>query len=143
MFEGKHSDLTEKIVKAFYKVYAVLGYGFNEKVYENALVIELRKAGLSAEPQKQIQVYYEGELVGEYFADIVINGLVIVELKAARALAEEHEAQLLNYLKATSMEVGLLLNFGPKSDVKRKVYDNELKGSLVWSKLEFSPRQTN
>ena len=94
MFKGKHSDLTEKIIKAFYKVYAVLGYGFNEKVYENALVIELRKAGLSAEPQKQIHVYYEGELVGEYFADVVINGSVIIELKAVRALAEEHEAQL-------------------------------------------------
>jgi GxxExxY protein len=101
MFEGKHSDLTEKIIKAFYKVYAALGYGFNEKVYENALVIELKKAGLSVEPQKQIQVFYDGELVGDYFADIVINQCVI-ELKAVRAVAEEHEAQLLNYLKATS-----------------------------------------
>ena len=140
MFEGKHSDLTEKVIKAFYKVYAVLGYGFSEKVYENALVIELRKAGLFAEPQKKIQVYYEGELVGEYFADIIVNERVIIELKAVRALVEEHEAQLLNYLKASSIEVGLLLNFGPKSDVKRKVYDNEIKGSLIWSKLDLSPQ---
>ena len=142
MFEGKHSDLTEKIIKAFYKVHAVLGYGFNEKVYENALVIEMKKLGLSAEPQKQIQVYYENELVGDYFADIVVNDTVIIELKAVRALAEEHEAQLLNYLKATRIEVGLLLNFGPKSELKRKVYDNELKGSFLWSKLEFLPENT-
>jgi GxxExxY protein len=112
MFEGKHSELTEKIIKAFHKVYATLGYGFNEKVYENALVIELKKVGLVVEPQKRIQVHYEGEVVGEYLADIVINDCVIVELKAARTLAEEHEAQLLNYLKATRLEVGLLFNFG-------------------------------
>jgi GxxExxY protein len=114
MFEGKHSDLTERIIKAFYKVHSVLGYGFNEKVYENALVIELRKPGVLAEAQKQIQVYYQGNLVGEYFADIVVNQCIIVELKAARALAEEHEAQLLNYLKATPIEVGLLLNSDPR-----------------------------
>lgn len=142
MFEGKHSDLTERIIKAFYKVHSVLGYGFNEKVYENALVIELRKAGILAEAQKQIQVYYQGDLVGEYFADIVVNQCIIVELKAARALAEEHEAQLLNYLKATPIEVGLLLNFGPKAEVKRKVYDNVLKGSLTWSQADSRPPRT-
>ena len=141
MFDGKHADLTEKIIKAFYKVYSVLGYGFNEKVYENAIVFELKRLGLSAEQQKRIEVYYENELVGDYLADIVVNDCVIIELKAVREVAEEHEAQLLNYLKATRIEVGLRLNFGAQSEVKRKVYDNERKGSLLWSKLEFSPQK--
>jgi len=140
MFEGKHSDVTDKIIRAFHKVYAALGYGFNEKVYENALVLELRKTGLVVEAQKRIEVHYEGEVVGEYLADIVVNGCVIVELKAARALAEEHEAQLLNYLKATRLEVGLLFNFGAKAEIKRKVYDNDLKGTLEWTRLNFSPK---
>jgi GxxExxY protein len=109
-----------------------LGYGFNEKVYENALAIELRKAGLKVVKQQEIVVYYEGENVGDYRADMVVDDAVIVELKAARELAEEHEAQLLNYLKATTVEVGLLLNFGVKAEHKRKVYDNDRKGSLAW-----------
>ena len=132
MFAGKHSDLTEKIIGAFFTVYKRLGYGFSEKVYENALVLELRKLGLKVEQQKRIPVYYDGQVVGEYFADIVVNGIVIIELKAVRQLLKEHEAQLLNYLKATTIEVGLLLNFGPKAEFKRKVYDNERKGSLAW-----------
>ena len=133
MFEGKHSDVTEKIIQAFFKVYNVLGYGFSEKVYQNSLAIELAKLGLQVEPQKQIEVYYDGYVVGEYFADMVINGCVIIELKAVRQLLDEHEAQLLNYLKATPIEVGLLLNFGPKAEFKRKVYDNARKGSLDWT----------
>jgi GxxExxY protein len=133
MADGKHADLTEKIIGAFYKVYNTLGYGFSEKVYENALAIELRKLGLKVEQQARIVVYYESEVVGEYQADLVVNDVVIVELKAARQLADEHEAQLLNYLKATPIEVGLLLNFGPKAEIKRKVYDNERKGSLAWT----------
>jgi GxxExxY protein len=135
MAEGKHADLTEKIIGAFYRVSNTLGYGFSEKVYENALAIELRKLGLKVEQQARIVVYYEGEVVGEYQADLVVNGVVIVELKAVRQLADEHEAQLLNYLKATPIEVGLLLNFGPKADIKRKVYDNERKGSLAWTQM--------
>ena len=135
MAEGKHADLTEKIIGAFYKVYNTLGYGFSEKVYENALAYELRKLGLKVEQQARIVVYYESEVVGEYQADLVVNGVVIVELKAARQLADEHEAQLLNYLKATPIEVGLLLNFGPKAEIKRKVYDNERKGSLAWTQM--------
>ncbi len=134
MAEGKHADLTEKIIGAFYRVYNTLGYGFSEKAYENALAIELRKLGLKVEQQARIVVYYEGEVVGEYQADLVVNDVVIVELKAVRQLADEHEAQLLNYLKATPIEVGLLLNFGPKAEIKRKVYDNERKGSLAWTK---------
>jgi len=133
MFEGKHSDVTKKIIQAFFKVYNVLGYGFSEKVYQNSLAIELAKLGLQVEQQKQIEVYYDSHVVGEYFADMVINGCVIIELKAVRQLLDEHEAQLLNYLKATPIEVGLLLNFGPKAEFKRKVYDNARKGSLDWT----------
>jgi GxxExxY protein len=132
--ESKHADLTRQIIGAFYKVYNGLGYGFSEKVYENSLIIELKKLGLQVEQQRQLVVYYEGVEVGEYFADIVMDNAVIVELKAAQTLTSDHEAQLLNYLKATTIEVGLLLNFGPKAEVKRKIYDNERKGSLAWIK---------
>jgi GxxExxY protein len=109
-----------------------LGYGFLEKVYENAMVIELRKLELKVVPQAQITVYYDGQEVGEYNADLLVEDAVIVELKATRALALENEAQLLNYLKATIYEVGLLLNFGPQPQIMRKIYDNERKGSLSW-----------
>ena len=132
-FEGKHSDLTDIILNAFYKVHRKLGYGFNEKVYENSLAIELRKAGLQVAQQAEIEVFYEGESVGTYFADVIVNDIVMLELKATKQLAEEHEAQLLNYLKATRVEVGLLLNFGPTADMKRRVYDNDHKGSLDWT----------
>lgn len=132
MADGKPADITGKIIGAFFKVYNTLGYGFNEKVYENALAIELRKAGLKVVKQQEIVVYYDGENVGDYRMDIVVNDVVIVELKAVRELAEEHEAQLLNYLKATTIAVGLLLHFGVKAEHKRKVYDNDRKGSLTW-----------
>lgn len=121
MDDLKHRDVTEQIIKAFYTVYHVLGYGFLENVYENALAIELRKMGLQVVPQAKIAVYYAGEVVGEYLADLLVAGAVIVEIKAVRILAEEHEAQLLNYLRATPYEVGLLLNFGPKPSFKRRV----------------------
>jgi GxxExxY protein len=114
------------------RTYNVLGYGFSEKVYQNALVIELLMLGLRAECQKQIPVYYAGQLVGEYFADILVNGVVMLELKVAQRLLDEHEAQLLNCLKITPVEVGLLLNFGSSPTFKRKVYDNDRKGSLAW-----------
>jgi GxxExxY protein len=130
--------VTEKVIGAFFKVYNRLGYGFAEKVHENSLAIELRKLGLQVEQQKSITVYYEEYNVGEYFADILVNGTVILELKAVRHLLDEHEAQLLNYLKATTIEMGLLLNFGPKAEYRRKVYDNELKGTLTWT----NPGQT-
>jgi GxxExxY protein len=133
MFEGKHSDLTEKIIGGFYQVYNHLGYGFSEKVYENALALVLRKMGFEIEQQKPIAVFFEGQLVGEYFVDLLVNGVVVLELKACKQLSEDHEAQLLNYLKATSIEVGLLLNFGLKPQHVRKVYDNARKGSLAWT----------
>lgn len=121
----KHSEITEKIIKAFYKVYNTLGYGFLEEVYQNALFIELASMDLIVEKQEQVKVYYEGEEVGEYFADLIVEECVIVELKAAETLCEEHEFQLINYLKATEIEVGLLLNFGKKPECKRKVFSNK------------------
>ena len=121
----KHSELTEKIIKAFFKVYNTLGYVFLEKVYENALFIELNAMGLCVEKQQQIEVFYEEELVGEYYADLIVDDCIIIELKTAESLCEENEYQLLNYLKATEIEVGLLLNFGKKPEVKRKVFSNE------------------
>jgi len=129
---AKHKALTQQIIGAFYTVYNTLGYGFLEKVYENALAIELRALGLKVEQQARIAVYYAGEVVGEYYADLLINDTVILELKATRTIAPEHEAQLLNYLKATPFEVGLLLNFGPEPQIKRKTYDNERKGEMAW-----------
>jgi len=112
-----HADLTERILQAFYTVYNALGYGFLEKVYENALTVELRRRGLQVEQQVPIRVYYAGEPVGEYFADLGVEGKVILELKAAEAISPAHEAQLLNYLRATGMSVGLLLNFGIHSNL--------------------------
>lgn len=127
MEEYLHKDLTSQVINAFYKVYNILGYGFLEKVYENALCIELKKAGISVEQQKNIKVYYENKMVEDYFADLLVNQLVIVELKAAEVLCEEHHTQLLNYLKATDKEVGLLLNFGKIPEVKRKIFMNKNK----------------
>jgi GxxExxY protein len=123
----KHSEITEQIIAAFYTVYNTLGYGFLEKVFENALVIELRRRGLRVVQQMPITVYYTGEVVGEYFADLLVADLIIVEIKAVKALLVEHEAQLLNYLKATPYEVGLLLNFGPKPEHKRRAFENTRK----------------
>mgnify|MGYP001570900473 FL=1 len=123
----KYSELTEKIIKVFYKVYNTLGYGFLEKVYENALLLEFKYLNLQALSQTPINVLYNGVIIGEYFADILVEGKVILEIKAAKALSVEHEAQLLNYLKATNVEVGLLLNFGPKPEIRRKAFDNSRK----------------
>jgi len=120
----KHNEITDKIIKAFYQVYNTLGYGFLEKVYENALIIELKKLGLIVIAQHSIQVYYDNAVVGDYFADILVENTVIIEIKAAKAIILEHEAQLLNYLRATQLEVGLILNFGPKAEFSRKAFDN-------------------
>ncbi len=131
----KHSELTDLIIKAFYSVYNTLGYGFLEKVYENAVAIELRKLGLQVIQQAPIHVCYDGQLIGEYFADLLDEDRVIVEIKAADSIVEQHEAQLLNYLKATPYEVGLLLNFGPQPQVRRKAFDNDRKGTMNWKKV--------
>ena len=120
-----HEELTEKIIKAFYKVYNTLGYGFLEKVYENALVIELKKMGFHLSQQYNIKVYYDGEIVGDYFADIIVEENVIIELKSPESLRKEHKLQLINYLKATEKEVGLLLNFGKTPEFKRAIFTKD------------------
>src|SRR5215217_7733316 len=133
----KHAEITDKILHVFFKtVYQRLGYGFLEKVYENALAVELRRMGLKVEQQVKIDVFYEGEVVGEYFADLLVEDTVIVELKASRSLLNEHEAQLLNYLRATPYEVGLLLNFGPKAEFRRKSFYNDHKLSITWRRVQ-------
>ena len=132
-FKLKHSDITDKILYAFFKtVYPQLGYGFLEKVYENALALSLRQMGLKVEQQARILVYFANEMVGEYYADLLVEDCVIVELKAAQSLNREHEAQLLNYLRATPYEVGLLLNFGPKPEFRRKAFNNDRKSAQTW-----------
>lgn len=122
-----HRELTQSVLKHFYDVYNELGYGFLERVYQNALYYELKDNGFKVEAQKKIKVYYKKVEVGEYYADIVVNDLVILELKAQDYLVEENEFQLLNYLKSTNCEVGLLLNFGKKPEFIRKVFQNNYK----------------
>ena len=121
------NELTNRIIKCFYKVYNTLGYGFLEKVYEKALFIELNKIELKVETQKPIKVYYDKQVIGDYYADIMVNDIVILELKAVEILCDQHELQLINYLKATDIEFGLLLNFGKKPEVRRKIFSNNLK----------------
>ncbi len=122
-----HDEITSRIIASFYRVYRVLGYGFLEKVYERAMVIDLRTGKVHIDQQVGIKVYYNGQIVGNYYADLLAEGKVIIELKAVDVLAEEHELQLINYLKATDIEVGLLLNFGPRPQVIRKIFTNDRK----------------
>jgi GxxExxY protein len=118
----KYEPLTEKIIGCAYKVYNQMGFGFLESVYEKCLLIELKKAGLLAESQIPINVFYDGENVGEFAADILVEETIILELKSVRRVIQAHEVQLVNYLTSTGKEVGLILNFGPeKLDIKRKV----------------------
>ncbi len=125
-----YEEITAQIIAAFYAVYNKLGYGFLEKVYENALVLELHKSGLKVLEQVPIEVCYDGHPIGEYFADLLVEDKIIVEIKAADTLIEAHENQLVNYLKATRLEVGLLLNFGAEPKFKRKIFSNERKPAL-------------
>jgi len=125
-----HENITSEIIQAFFKVYNALGYGFLEKVYENALVFELKKHGLEVTQQVAIQVHYEGQPVGDYFADLLVEDKVVVELKAVEEIIKAHENQLVNYLKATNLEVGLILNFGPEPKFKRKIFTNTRKPGL-------------
>ena len=117
----KYSHIANIIIDAFYQVYNAIGYGFLEKVYQNALYIELQHAGIIVQAQAPVKVLYRGSVVGEYYPDLIVDQCVIVEIKAKRELVSEHEAQLLNYLRATGIEVGLLLNFGYKPEIRRKV----------------------
>ena len=122
-----HKNLTESIIKTYYDVYNELGYGFLEKVYQNSMYLELKARGFKVEAQKQIKVFYKTQEVGEYYADLVVNELIIIELKAAEVIVEEFEWQLLNYLRGTDKEVGLLLNFGKKPEFRRKIFENSRK----------------
>ncbi len=122
-----HKDTTDKILKGFYNVYNKMGYGFSEKVYENSLLIEFRKLGLHCEKQKQISVYYEAEKVGDYYADIIVAESIILELKAASCIVTEFETQLFNYLRATDIELGYVLNFGEKPQFRRILFTNDRK----------------
>jgi len=127
MDKYKHKDLTDKIIQAFYGVYNELGFGFLENVYQNALYFELLNSGYKVEAQKAIDVFYRTHIVGKYKADLIVNDLIILELKAVDYLLVEYELQLINYLKATDKEVGLLLNFGMKPEIRRKAFDNDRK----------------
>src|SRR3569623_1923497 len=126
----KHEELTDKILKTFYDVYNELGHGFLEAIYEEALLIALLDSGLRAERQVPVPVFFRGRQIGTYYADLLVEGLVICELKAVRSIDPRHEAQLIHYLRATEIEVGLLHNFGVKPEVKRKIFDNPRKGSV-------------
>lgn len=129
MQEKLFSEVTDAVICCFYSVYNTLGYGFLEKVYENALAVELTERGLSLQQQVPIQVLYKRVPVGQYVCDLLVDSKVIVEVKAVRSLLPEHEAQILNYLKATGIEVGLLLNFGQKPEVRRRVFTNDKKST--------------
>ena len=122
-----HKELSEQIIGTFYEVYNELGFRFLEKVYQNALYIELKNLGLQVEARKRIKVYYKDWLVGDYFADLMVNDSIILELKAVERIIEIHELQLINYLRGTDAEVGLLLNFGTKPEFRRMVFGNGRK----------------
>jgi GxxExxY protein len=126
-----HQDITDKVLKAFYTVNNTLGYGFLERVYENAMTIELMELGCKVIKQKSIKVYYKNREIGEYYADLIVDDMVIIELKAVEKITKEHESQLINYLKSTNIEVGLLVNFGKRPEFKRKIFANHRKRTLA------------
>lgn len=123
----EEEELTGQIIKSYYKVYNTLGHGFIESVYHNSMIVELVSQGRKVETEKPIAVYYEGKVVGTFAADLIVEGRVIVELKAKDRLIEAHEAQLINYLRATEIEIGLLFNFGKTAEFKRKFFSNKNK----------------
>ena len=131
----KHKEITEKVIGAFFAVYNELGHGFLESVYENALSIALEDTELNVVRQQPIPVWFRGRQVGDFRADLVVESVLVVEIKASRSLEPSHEAQLLNYLKGTKLEVGLLLNFGPRPIFKRMAFDNERKQIGVHPRL--------
>jgi GxxExxY protein len=130
----KHKELTEVIIGTFYEVYNELGFGFLESVYENALVIALSEKGLKVEQQIPIPVWFRGQRVGDFVADLLVENTVILELKAVRTIDDAHKAQLLNYLRATEIEIGLLLNFGQSAEFKRLAFDNHRKKQTATEK---------
>ncbi len=126
-FTGLHAEISDVVLRCFYDVYRELGGGFIESVYHRALEVALRDAGMKVAVEVPIPVHYRGLIVGEFKADVTVNGCVLLELKAVNGLDSMHEAQILNYLRATTFEVGLLLNFGPRPHFKRFVLQNEKK----------------
>jgi len=134
IFQGKHSELSDKIIKIFYEVHNELGYGFSEKIYLKAFKIALQAIGLKVDDRVPINVYFRGQLISELYADLIVSDLIMLELKSVSQIIDEHEAQLLNYLKSTKFEVGYVMNFGKSATFKRKVFDNDRKGSLNWTK---------
>jgi len=127
MTKLKHGELTEKIIGAFYEVYNELGFGFLESVYEEALKIVLEEKGLKVEQQIETPVWFRGKTIGAFKADLIVDEIVIIELKAVIRIINRHEAQLLHYLRVTDVEVGLLLNFGQNAEFKRLAFDNKRK----------------
>ena len=125
-----HQSITNTILKGYYEVYNELGHGFLEKVYQNAMYFELKARGLKVESQKEIKVYFKQQLVGEYYSDLIVENKVIIELKATEVLMNAHVAQTINYLKATPIEIGMLLNFGSEPEFKRLIYTNNKKSNL-------------
>jgi GxxExxY protein len=123
----KHSALSETIIGVFYDVYNELGHGFLESTYAQAMLMALEESGLSAAREVPVPVWFRGRKVGQYFADLIVENVVLLELKASRTLESAHEAQLLHYLRATDVEVGLLLNFGLRAQFRRLLFDNERK----------------
>jgi GxxExxY protein len=134
--ELRHAELTERIIGLFYDVYNELGYGFLESVYEESMAVALRQANMNFSTQKPLPVWFRGQKVGEFRADVIVEGLVLLELKSARTLESAHEAQLLHYLKSTEVEVGLLLNFGHRPQFRRLLFDNARK------KIRENPRES-
>lgn len=132
----KHGELTEQIIGVFYDVYNELGYGFLESTYSEAMLIALQDAGISASREVSVPVWFRGRKVGQYFADLLVNDCVLLELKTARAIESSHEAQLLHYLRATEIEVGLLLNFGVRPQFRRFLFGNARK------KIRENPRES-
>ncbi|RPJ08940.1 MAG: GxxExxY protein [Deltaproteobacteria bacterium] len=124
----EYEEITKKIIGAAYAVYKQLGFGFLESVYKKAMLIELAKSGLKAEEEKPLQVYYDGQIVGDFFVDLFVNDRVVVELKSVQYLSKDHEVQLVNYLKGLSMDIGLLVNFGSSGvEIKRKYREHKIR----------------
>ncbi|MGA2094326.1 MAG: GxxExxY protein [Sedimentisphaerales bacterium] len=131
----KHRELSEKIISAAYAVHKELGYGFIEKVYKNALAVELQEKGLKCSVEVPLRVLYHGKTVGDYAADMIVDDKIIVEVKAVSDLSPIHEVQLVNYLKATGLQIGLLINFGESVKVKRRIFgygeDEDISDGLL------------
>ncbi len=131
----KHAEITEKVIGIFYEVYNELGFGFLESIYEEAMALVLKQHGIEFQRQARVAVWFRGHKLGSYEADFLVAGVVMVELKAIKALESSHEVQLLHYLRSTEVEVGLLLNFGPKPQVRRFAFENSRKGICVHQRL--------